>query len=157
MKYMKNNTKKILAVSSGGGHWIQLLRLSSAFAGHDVSYVTVNANYAKDTPGTKCGFYVVNDANRLNKIGLLIMGLKILCIIVKVKPNIVISTGAAPGYFALLFGKMLRSKTIWIDSIANAECLSLSGRKVRRYADLYLTQWPHLVKEGGPVFKGNVL
>jgi hypothetical protein len=37
--------KKILAVSSGGGHWVQLLRLAPAFKGHDVVYVTVNRNY----------------------------------------------------------------------------------------------------------------
>jgi hypothetical protein len=43
-----------------------------------------------------------------------------------------------------------------VDSIANAEELSLSGRKVRRFADLWLTQWPDLVREGGPEYAGAV-
>ena len=33
----------------------------------------------------------------------------------------VISTGAAPGYFAMRFAKWLGRRTIWIDSIANVE------------------------------------
>jgi hypothetical protein len=46
---------------------------------------------------------------------------------------------------------------MWLDSIANAEELSLSGRKVGKHADRWLTQWPHLVEEDGPEFHGSVL
>ena len=42
-------------------------------------------------------------------------------------------------------------------SIANAEELSLSGAKAGSCADLWLTQWPHLAREGGPRYLGNVL
>jgi hypothetical protein len=69
----------------------------------------------------------------------------------------VISTGAAPGYFALRFGKLIRARTIWLDSIANAEELSTAGKKVQRYADLWLTQWTHLATTAGPRFGGAVL
>jgi hypothetical protein len=74
-----------------------------------------------------------------------------------VRPDVVISTGAAPGYFAILFGKKLGAKTIWLDSIANVDELSMSGRAVGKYADLWLTQWEHLATEGGPDFIGAVL
>jgi hypothetical protein len=33
--------KKILAVASGGGHWVELIRLSPAFEGHVVVFATV--------------------------------------------------------------------------------------------------------------------
>jgi hypothetical protein len=36
------STKTILAIASGGGHWIQLLRLKSAFEGHRVIYASVD-------------------------------------------------------------------------------------------------------------------
>ena len=39
-------------------------------------------------------------------------------------------------------------KTIWIDSIANCERMSSSGKQARRFADQWLTQWPDLA--GGP-------
>ena len=48
-------------------------------------------------------------------------------------------------------------KTIWIDSLANAETMSLSGLKVKPYADLWLTQWEHLATPKGPYFYGAVL
>ena len=73
------------------------------------------------------------------------------------RPDVVLSTGAAPGFFAILFGKLLGARTIWVDSIANAEQLSLSGKKAGRFADLWLTQWPHLAQPGGPLYKGSVI
>ena len=69
-----------------------------------------------------------------------------------------VSTGAAPGLVALALAKlMLGSRTIWIDSIANSERLSLSGRLARPVADAWLTQWAHLARPGGPDYWGAVL
>ena len=102
-------------------------------------------------------FYVVNDANRLNKIALLKAAGKLAWIVWSEKPDIVISTGAAPGYLALRLGRMIGARTIWLDSIANVEQLSMSGSKIGRFADLWLTQWPHLTRPGGPYYAGSVL
>ena len=73
------------------------------------------------------------------------------------KPDIVITTGAAPGYLALRLARLIHARTVWLDSIANVDQLSLSGLKVGRYADLWLTQWPHLAKPEGPHYAGSVL
>jgi len=73
------------------------------------------------------------------------------------RPDIVLSTGASCGFFAVFFGKISGAKTIWLDSIANAKTLSLSGKWAGRYADLWLTQWPHLAKSQGPYYAGGVL
>ena len=72
------------------------------------------------------------------------------------RPHVVISTGAAPGYLALRAGKLLGARTIWIDSVANVEELSLSGRMSSSVADLCLTQWPHLA-DGDVGYAGAVL
>ena len=147
--------KKILAVASGGGHWVQLLRMLPAFAGSEIVYVTTLGSYRQHVAPSR--FYVVCDGNRWNKIRLLRMALKILYVIVRERPNVVISTGAAPGYFALRIGKWFGATTIWVDSIANAEKLSLSGARIGPHADLWLTQWPHLARADGPRFEGAVL
>jgi UDP-N-acetylglucosamine:LPS N-acetylglucosamine transferase len=152
---MANGTKRILAVSSGGGHWVQLQRLRSVFDGHDVAFVTVNPAYRHEVEPNR--FYQINDATSWDKIGLIKMALRLLLIVLWEHPDILISTGAAPGFFAIRFGKLIGSKTVWIDSIANIERLSLSGQLVGQYADLWLTQWPHLAKSGGPKCKGGVL
>lgn len=146
---------KLLAVSSGGGHWVQLMRIKHAFEDCAVTFVTVHESYRKQVPDHK--FYVVNDANRWNKVGLLKEACRLARIIWIEKPNIVISTGAAPGYFALRFGRLIGARTIWLDSIANVEGLSMSGSIVRHSADLWLTQWPHLARPEGPHYAGSVL
>ena len=148
-------SKRILAVASGGGHWVQLLRILPAFEGCDVTLVTINETYRSEAQGHK--FYVVNDATRWNKLALLSQCLRIAWILAKVRPHVVVSTGAAPGYFALRLGKIMGARTIWIDSIANVEQLSLSGARVGKYADLWLTQWPHLATPAGPRYQGAVL
>jgi UDP-N-acetylglucosamine:LPS N-acetylglucosamine transferase len=146
---------KLMAVASGGGHWTQLLRLAPAFAGFDVAFVTVDEGYRSQVAGSR--FFSVNDANRWNKTGLLRMALRLAWIVLKERPDVVISTGAAPGYVALRLAHALGARTIWLDSIANAAELSLSGAKVGRYADLWLTQWPHLARPQGPSYAGSVL
>ena len=146
---------KLLAISSGGGHWVQLLRLRPAFEGADLIFATVHEGYRTDVPG--CEFRIIQDGNRTQKIALLKSAISILFLLLVEKPDVVVSTGAAPGYFAVRFAKLLRMKTIWIDSVANAGELSMSGQKAGRCADLWLTQWPHLAKDGGPKHLGNVL
>ena len=104
--------KRILAVASEGGHWVQLLRLRPAFHGHKV---------------------------------------------LKRRPHVIITTGAAPGIIALAAGKLLGSRAVWIDSIANAEKLSGSGKLAGKFADAWLTQWPELASNNGPECWGAVL
>ncbi len=146
----------VLAISSGGGHWIQLLRLRPAFDGCDVVYATVKEGYRSDLDAN-ARFHVVPDGNRWNKWNLLRSAACILFLLLRLRPDAIVTTGAAPGYFALRIGKWLGARVVWIDSIANAEELSMSGRKAGRIADLWLTQWPHLARDGGPQCFGSVL
>jgi UDP-N-acetylglucosamine:LPS N-acetylglucosamine transferase len=150
----KKRPRKVLAVASGGGHWVQLQRVVPAFEGHEVVYVTINPAYKADVPGEK--IYIVNDATRWDKIGSALLALRILFILLKERPQAVISTGAAPGCFAIILGKFLGARTVWLDSIANIEQMSMSGMMVRRYSALWLTQWEHLSKPDGPEFAGKV-
>jgi len=152
---LQQNRKRLLAVASGGGHWIQLLRLLPAFVDCEVVFATVHKAYCADVHGYK--FYSVPDATRRTKIRLIRAALKLFCIICKERPDVVISTGAAPGYIAIRIAKLIGAKTIWLDSIANAEQLSMSGTMAGRHTDLWLTQWADLARESGPHFRGAVL
>ncbi len=158
--HMNDRTKtrrprKVLAVASGGGHWVQLMRVVPALDGYEVVFVTVSESYRCVVPKNR--FYAVGDANRWNKFLLLALAARIVWIVCKERPDVVISTGAAPGYFALLFGHLWGARTIWIDSLANVERLSLSGRLAGRHADLWLTQWPQLAAAEGPQYAGALL
>jgi UDP-N-acetylglucosamine:LPS N-acetylglucosamine transferase len=146
--------QRILAVASSGGHWVQLRRLAAAFDGQDVAYLTTEPGYRSEVGIAR--FYTVNDANRWNKLALLRCGLKVLWTLLRERPTVVVSTGAAPGYLAIRGGRLMGARTVWIDSVANVEELSMSGRLASSTADLCLTQWPHLA--GGNVrYIGAVL
>ena len=151
----KSTHPRILALASGGGHWIQLLRLRPAFVGADLSYASVNAELAADVPEHR--FYRFPDANREHKLALLAQVLAIAWILLRVRPDVIISTGASCGYVAIRLGRWLGARTLFIDSIANAERLSLSGHMACRHANLTLTQWLHLAESRGAQYKGSVL
>lgn len=146
--------KKIMAVASRGGHWVQLLRLAPAWDDHNVIYVT-NDKKLKHQVHTG-GFSSVIDANMDQKIKLLALSVQIFWLIIRHRPDCIISTGAAPGFFAMFWGKFFRIKTIWLDSVANVEELSLAGKKVGPFASVWLTQWPGLETDSGPSYKGRV-
>jgi len=147
--------QRILAISSGGGHWLQLQRIRTCFEGHDIAWATVHAA-ARDEVGP-ARFYTLRDASRWNRLGLLVLAWQTLRVVLRERPDIVVTTGAAPGLFGVMFAKLVGARTLWIDSIANAERLSLSGRLAGRFADLWLTQWQHLEGPRGPHFHGTVV
>jgi len=73
----------------------------------------------------------------------------------EVRPDVVVSTGALPGLMALIVGYVFGARTIWIDSIANTERMSLSGRLSRPFAQLWLTQWPEVSDRTGATYVCN--
>ncbi|WP_374278298.1 hypothetical protein [Azonexus sp.] len=155
MNQEAQSAKRVLALASGGGHWVQLLRLRPAFTGCDVTYATVQPSYAAQVPEAR--FFSFTDATRWSRWALLKMIFQVAWITIRTKPDVVITTGAAPGVVALRVGKWLGAKTVWLDSIANVEAISMSGRKVRNFADLWLTQWPEVACAEGCAYKGAVL
>ena len=147
--------RKVMAVSSGGGHWIELRRIRSAFAGLEVFYVSTDPS-AEAEAGARC--YTVRNVSRRDRVGFLVVAWQLVRILLRERPDVVVTTGAAPGVVALLVAKcLLRARTIWIDSIASVETLSLSARLARPVADAWLVQWAHLARPDGPEYWGAVL
>jgi hypothetical protein len=147
--------KSVLALSSGGGHWVQLCALQPALRDCDMAFASVHPEYKSNVPAG-CRYFVFRDATRWNKLGLVVQFFQIARIVLTVRPDVVVSTGAAPGYFALRIGKWIGARTVWVDSIANVSTMSMAGLKVRPYADLWLTQWEHLAAADGPAYVGGV-
>jgi UDP-N-acetylglucosamine:LPS N-acetylglucosamine transferase len=153
---MQKKQRRLLVIASGGGHWVQVLRLRPAFRDFDVAFVSLHPDYAENVPGHR--FYQVADLTRLNVGKLMVLVPQLLSILARERPDVVVTTGSAPGLVALFLAKTFtRARTIWIDSIANCERMSSSGSQARRFADLWLTQWPQLADDGGPQYWGAVL
>lgn len=149
--------QKVLAVASGGGHWVQLQRILQAFEGADIVLANTAPPPAAPVVPGQAGYHQIRPAGR-GTPGSLAAVMQMIALLRAERPDVIVSTGAAPGFVAILFGKLLcRSRTLWIDSIANAERMSLSGRLVRPVADVRLVQWQHLARPGGPDYWGAVL
>ena len=151
---MAERRTRILAIASGGGHWVQLLRLAPAFEGCDISYATVHAASAAQVPGAD--FHSFRDSSRKDWWRALGSTIDIAGIIAKVRPDVIVTTGALPPLIALVLGRMVGARTLWIDSVANSEVLSSSGRLATRIAHRTVTQWPGLATPDVPCW-GSVL
>lgn len=143
---------------------MQLCRLMPAWDGCDMTFVTTGMEFRKKLTDQMAErgqpnprFFVVQEANRWEKLRLFRSLLQAASIVIRIRPDVVVTTGAAPGYFMIRLGKLLGARTIWIDSIANAQELSMSGQMAGRHVDLWLTQWPHLARPNGPHYTGAVL
>lgn len=133
---------KVLALSSPGGHWVQLCRLIPAFKASDVVYA---CTYSKASElSDDDNYYVIGDISRdsLQRIFSVISG--IVKILKKEKPTVIITTGALPGLITISLGRLLGIKTIWLDSIANSEKISMSGKIASYLAHNCFTQWENL-------------
>lgn len=64
----------------------------------------------------------------------------------KVKPDIVIATGAHTTVPICYIAKMFGKKVIFIETFANITTKTLSGKLVYPIADLFLVQWEDMLK-----------
>lgn len=155
---------RILAICSGGGHWVELRRLRRAFEGCEVVWCTTHPAYRdellaeapKGAPPPR--FYAVLEANRWQKLRMIGQFFGVVWVLLRVRPDAIVSTGSSPGFFAVCLGKIfLRARTVWVQSIADTEGMSMSGSLAGRFADLWLTQWEHLARPEGPQYHGAVV
>jgi UDP-N-acetylglucosamine:LPS N-acetylglucosamine transferase len=145
----------LIAAASGGGHWIELLRLKRAFEGWDVVYVSMFENYVSAIPGAR--YYTVPDASRFDKLAFFKVALKAFRIMLKERPDAIVTTGSAPMLWFLIFGRLIGAKTLWIDSIAQAEKMSSSGRIAKKLATVAVAQWPEVARDEDIEYWGAVL
>lgn len=147
--------KKILAVASIGGHWVQLLRIMKGLENkYEISYLSTHEKCATMVPNHT--FHKLLEFSRWNWYKLFPAFFHDLKLIRQEKPDVIITTGAAPGLIVLFAAFCLRKKTIWVDSIANVNHLSLCGRVASKFATHTYTQWKELETEKVQ-FMGNII
>jgi len=145
----------VLAISSPGGHWVELTRLFPAFEGRSVEYAATDAGRAIDVPGGR--LHVFADANLRTPWRLVLCASQVLGLVLRFRPRVIVTTGAAPGFLAVLLGQLVGARCVWLDIFGLVDHMTLSGRMARPFADLYLVQWPHLARPNGPHYRGSLL
>jgi UDP-N-acetylglucosamine:LPS N-acetylglucosamine transferase len=152
---MAGRRPRLLALGSGGGHWVQLLRLRPAFEGFEVAYVTMFESYAGQVPGAR--LHIIPDASRFDLAGFLPVAWRALKILLKERPDAIVTTGSAPMLAFILLGRLMGARTLWVDSIANSERMSSSGRLARKLAHKTVSQWPDVAQAEGVDCWGAVI
>ena len=148
---------KICLAASAGGHLSQLLALAPVWEGHTVAWIT-SLEVGSDRLRKQGTTYVVGEGNRNHPLLILRMAWGCLRAIWVERPDLVLSTGAAPGLLACLFGRLLGARAIWVDSIANTPKMSLSGRLARHFVSQTFCQWPDVAaRYPGVEYAGEVI
>ncbi|MFH0964488.1 MAG: UDP-N-acetylglucosamine--LPS N-acetylglucosamine transferase [Planctomycetota bacterium] len=150
---------KIALVASAGGHMSELLLLEEAWKGHEHFFITTGEMVAEELAGRYGSrVYVLGEANRRQPLRMLRALWRCAGAMLRERPDAVLSLGAACGCLAGLIGKATGAKLAWVDSIANVEQASLSGRIARPFADLFLVQWPGVAERcRGAEYRGELL
>ncbi len=145
---------RVLAVASGGGHWVQMTRLGAAFQDCDVHYATTSAHAAAQVAPAPVHLYP--DANKDTPVKMAFAMARLVWIVLRLRPDAIVSTGAAGGALAIAAGRLVGARGLFVDSIANAQRLSLSARITRRFGRV-LSQWPDVAAAEQVGHQGSVL
>ncbi|WP_280564955.1 oligosaccharide biosynthesis protein Alg14 [Chromohalobacter sp. 48-RD10] len=152
MKNYLGDKCDILAVASFGGHNTQLKMILGENHIERVGYVSTVADGGYGEDG-----YTVRDCNMKTPVSFFLCASKAFYLLLKLRPKVVVTTGALPGLVFVILSKFFFAKSIWIDSIANVDKLSASGKIAKYVATLCLTQWEGVSDGKLVLYKGSVL
>jgi beta-1,4-N-acetylglucosaminyltransferase len=136
---------KIALVSNLGGHLTQIFFLLEAFENHEIFFVTNDDPRMKKVKYKKFLIEYIN----INPWKMIKAFFKTFIILTKEKPNLIISTGVEIAIPFFIFARMMGIKTIYIESWSRVKNKTRTGRILYYIADVFLVQWPDLLKEYG--------
>ena len=145
---MKN--KKVLFISSTGGHLDELLQLKSLFKKYDSYIITEKTKSTIDLKDkySKVNYLVYGTKDHfITYIFKFIYNVfKSLILFIKIRPKVIVTTGTHTAVPMCYIGKLFFRKIIYIETIANSETKTLSGKLVYPIADTFIVQWESMLK-----------
>lgn len=138
---MSNKNTKICLVSSSGGHYEQLKRLSPLKNKYDVFWVTEKTSYKSDAD-----YYLPQTGlkDKLFPFKMLWNIIQSIFIYIKEKPDVIITTGTMVAIPLAFLGKIFNKKLIYIETFARIYDGTKTGKLMYKYADLFIIQWESL-------------
>ncbi len=143
--------KKVLFISSTGGHLSEMMQLSKMFDKYDYHIITEYTESTKNLKNKHEGrvdYLVFGTKDHLFsyifKFGFNI--LKSFYLFFKVRPKYVISTGTHTAVPMCYIAKLFGAKIIFIETFANSTTKTLSGKMIYPIANLFIVQWESMLK-----------
>ena len=145
---MKN--KKVLFISSTGGHLDELLQLKKLFSKYN-SYIITEKT--KSTISLKNEYKNVNylvygtKDHLISYIFKFIYNMiKSLILFIKIRPSVIVTTGTHTAVPMCYIGKIFFRKIIYIETFANSSSKTLTGKLIYPIANVFIVQWESMLK-----------
>ena len=142
--------KKVLFVSSTGGHFNELLQLKRVMKKYDSYIITEKTKSTismKEKYGNKIFYLVYGTKSHISYLFKFPFNcFKSLYYFLRIRPSVVITTGAHTGVIMCYIAKIFRKKVIYIETFANMYSKTVSGRLVYPIADIFVVQWESMLK-----------
>ncbi len=143
--------KKVMFIASMGGHLTELLQMKKLFKYYDYMLVTEKHKSTinlKEKYNDKVKYLLAGNKDHMLKY-LFVIPVNIIKSIIyflEFKPDVVVTTGAHTSVAMCYLAKIFKKKVIYIESFANIETRTLTGRLVYKIADVFIVQWKSLLK-----------
>lgn len=137
---------KLALICSSGGHLFEMYCIKSFWENKErfwISFPTDDAKALLENEEVLWAYFPTN-RNITNLVKNLVLAFRLLR---KQRPDVILSTGAGVAVPFIVAGKLLRIRTIYLESIARNQQLSLSGRLIYPFVDKLLVQWPELARK----------
>lgn len=136
--------KKVMFISSVGGHLTQLLELKKIFNDYNYVLVTEKTSVTEDMKEKYNMEYLVYGSREylfsyIFKFSFNI--LKSFYLFFKYRPDVIVTTGAHTSVPMCYIGRLFGKKVIFIESYAKRTSPTLSGKLVYKIATSFIVQW----------------
>lgn len=141
----QSGRSRLLFVASTGGHLAQLLQLRSWWQHHDRTWVTFDK---ADARSTLAGEHVVHAYHPTTRhLGNLARNtLLATATLDRVRPDVVVSTGAGVAAPFFLMGRARGIPTVFLEVYDRLDSTTLTGRLCRPFSSAFCVQWPEQVR-----------
>lgn len=136
---------KICFAASSGGHYEQILMLRPLMDKYDSFLITEKTAYRAEIENMKMYYlYQVNRKELIFPVRVVGNTFKSLYILMKERPDVIITTGVLAIVPMCLLAKMFGKRLIYIESFAKVTSPTKTGKLLYRFADQFYVQWPQM-------------
>lgn len=148
---MKRKTKKVMFISSVGGHLTQLMELKKLFNEYNYILITEKTDVTLDLKNKfNMAYLPYGSRNQKLKYPFILFWscVKSLFYFIKYRPNVIVTTGANTAAAMCCLGKIFGKKVIYIESFAKRTTPTITGKLIYKLGayTTFVVQWESLLK-----------